>query len=88
MSDADSGDDERIEKTATGPVSAYKLDKIIHEMELVAADSLPKLDLDTVRIEEIEKLEGDMRRVTISGEKSKFCPTTDRSSKPKTEESE
>jgi hypothetical protein len=68
---------ERIEKTATGPVEAFHLDVIVEEMQLVTTDSIPKLDRSTVRIETIEDVGDGMRRVTISGEKSKFCPTYD-----------
>jgi len=82
------GGTERIEKTATGPVSVYALNQIVYEMKLVATDSLPKLEVDTVRIEEIERLDDGMRRVTISGEKSEFCPTRDEPVGPGTEGSQ
>lgn len=67
--------EERIEKTAVGPVEAYELDQIVEEMNLIATDSLPKLDRSTVRVEQVDRLEDGMRRVTISGEKSQICPT-------------
>ena len=70
-----SGEEERIEKSGVAPVAALELEGLIHELELLAVDSIPKLDTKTVRIEEIEVLDDGMRRATISGEKSEFCPT-------------
>lgn len=68
-------EDDRIEKSGVAPVCALELNGLYHELELLALDSLPKLDPDTVRIEEIEVLDDGMRRTTISGLKSEFCPT-------------
>jgi hypothetical protein len=71
------GEDEngRIEKSGVGAVESLELKGLIHEIELLAVDSIPKLDTETVRIEEIEVLDDGMRRTTISGQKSEFCPT-------------
>ena len=68
-------ENDRIEKSGVGPVESLELKGLIHEIELLAVDSIPKLDTETVRIEEIEVLDNGMRRTTISGEKSEFCPT-------------
>lgn len=70
-----SGESERIEKSGVAPVTALELDGLTHELELLAVDSIPKLDTDTVRIEQVEILDDGTRRTTISGVKSKFCPT-------------
>ena len=75
MSEQSNGEGERIEKSGVAPVSSLELEGLIHELELLAVDSIPKLDTDTVRIEKIEVLDDRMRRTTISGEKSEFCPT-------------
>ena len=74
-SDGEVAQNERIEKSGVAPVSALELDGLRHEIELLAYDSIPKLDIDTVRIEKIEVLDDRMRRTTISGIKSEFCPT-------------
>ena len=66
---------ERIEKSGVAPVSAIELEGLTNELELLAVDSIPKLDTDTVRIEKIEVLDDGTRRTTISGKKSEFCPT-------------
>jgi len=67
--------DDRIEKSAVGSVDALAMDELPQEATLLAVDSLPKLDTSTLRIEEVERLDDGMRRLTISGEKSEFCPT-------------
>ena len=66
---------DRIEKTAVGPADALQLSELTEEIELIAVDSLPKLDRSTVRIETVEKLGDGMHEITISGEKSEHCPT-------------
>jgi hypothetical protein len=78
MSDTDNatnGESSRIEKSGVAPVDSLELGGLIHELELLAVDSIPKLDTETVRIEKIEVLDNGMRQTTISGEKSEFCPT-------------
>ena len=71
----DTHDSDRIEKSAIGPPSALALDGLTEEIGLIATDSLPKLDCDTVRIETVERFDDCSHRVTISGKKSEFCPT-------------
>lgn len=75
QSEGHDGGVDRIEKSGVAPVSALELDGLHHELELLAVDSVPKLDTDTVRIEKIEVLDDGMRRTTISGLKSEFSPT-------------
>ena len=77
MSDQYGSDTERIEKSAVGPDEALQLSDLVQEIELIAVDSLPKLDRKTVRIETVEKIGDGMHEITISGEKSEFCPTND-----------
>ena len=72
---SDTHDSDRIEKSAVGPPSALALDGLTEEIGLIATDSLPKLDCDTVRIETVERFDDGAHRITISGEKSEFCPT-------------
>ena len=69
MTDRSDGEVARIEKTAVGPIEAYQLDQIRQEVELIAVDSLPKLDMSTVRIEQIDRLDDGMREITISGKR-------------------
>jgi len=71
-------DKKRIEKTAVGPAEALELSGLVQEISLIATDSIPKLDRGTVRIETVEKLEDGMHEITISGEKSEFCPTREK----------
>ena len=71
----DTHDSDRIEKSAIGPPSALTLDGLREEIVLIATDSLPKLDCDTVRIETVERFDDGAHQITISGEKSEFCPT-------------
>lgn len=75
MSDTYTDDTERFEKSAVGPAEALQLTDLVEEIELIAVDSLPKLDRSTVRIETVEKVGDGMHEITISGEKSEFCPT-------------
>ena len=70
------GGTERFEKSAVGPADALQLSDLVQEIGLIAVDSLPKLDRSTVRIETVEKIGDGMHEITISGEKSEFCPTT------------
>ena len=82
MSDEYTDDTERIEKSAVGPADALQLSELVHKIELIAVDSLPKLDRSTVRIETVEKIGNGMHEITISGEKSEFCPTTGETNHP------
>lgn len=65
----------RIRKSGVGQTASLGPDELRHEVELLATDSVPKLALDTVRLERREDIGEGMQRIVISGEKSRFCPT-------------
>lgn len=74
MTDGDAGtsstevEQERIEKTGVTPKQGLELDGLVHELELLAVDSHPKIDPKTVRIEDVSRRESGGYEVTISGE--------------------
>lgn len=75
-----SGDDtDRVEKAGIGLPGAVEYAKIGHEIELLARDSMPKLDLSTVRLEEVQQREDGNYEMVISGEKCDIYHGDDRS---------
>ena len=74
------GDTERVQKTGMGLPAAVEYDKISHEIELLARDSMPKLDLSTVRLEAVEQRKSGNYAIVISGEKCDIYHGNDRQS--------